>query len=77
VPGSEGLIRSRINHPNLRGIDSYMTNHNHYAVWEAQRLFSHCHHPWGGLAFFLGSFLLMGGWRDASVGFAFCSLRGA
>jgi glycosyltransferase involved in cell wall biosynthesis len=95
VKGSVGLIRSRIDHRDLRGIDSYMTKHNQYAAWEAQRLFSHRHDtddratwkshqrlkyiliasPWGGLAFFLGSFLLMGGWRDGGVGFAFCMLK--
>lgn len=95
VPGSVGLIHSRIDHRDLRGIDSYMAKHNQYAAWEAQRLFSHRHQPgagtswkphqrlkyrlisspWGGLAFFLGSFLLMGGWRDGSVGFAFCLLK--
>jgi glycosyltransferase involved in cell wall biosynthesis len=31
--------------------------------------------PWGGLVFFLGSYLLMGGWRDGSIGFAFCLLK--
>lgn len=95
VNGSVGLIRSRIDHRDLRGIDSYMSKHNHYAAWEAQRLFSHRHDigaratwkshqrlkyslitsPWGGLAFFLGSFLLMGGWKDGSVGLAFCILK--
>jgi glycosyltransferase involved in cell wall biosynthesis len=95
VTGSVGLIRSRIDHRDLRGIDSYMAKHNQYAAWEAHRLFSHRHHPltvaswkphqrlkyrlitspWGGLAFFLGSFFLMGGWRDGSTGFAFCLLK--
>ncbi len=95
VSGSVGLIRSRIDHRDLRGIDSYMAKHNQYAAWEAHRLFSHRHHsrsaaswkphqrlkyrlitsPWGGLAFFLGSFFLMGGWRDGSTGFAFCLLK--
>lgn len=95
VTGSVGVIRSRIDHRDLRGIDSYMRKHNEYAAWEAQRLFSHRHvqqadirwkahqrlkyrlitSPWGGLAFFLGSFLLMGGWRDGSTGFAFCLLK--
>ena len=95
VNGSISLIRSRIDHRDLRGIDSYMTKHNHYASWEAQRLFSHrhephtaaswkCHQrlkyriitsPWGGLAFFLGSFFAMGGWRDGSIGFSFCLLK--
>jgi glycosyltransferase involved in cell wall biosynthesis len=31
--------------------------------------------PWGGLFFFLGSFFLMGGWRDGGIGFAFCLLK--
>ena len=95
VSDSVGLIRSLIDHRDLRGIDSYMRKHNDYAAWEAQRLFSHRHQPlasacwkphqrlkyrlitshWGGLAFFLGSFLLMGGWRDGGVGFAFCMLK--
>jgi glycosyltransferase involved in cell wall biosynthesis len=30
---------------------------------------------WGGLFFFLGSFFLMGGWRDGGIGFAFCLLK--
>jgi hypothetical protein len=96
VSGSVGLIRSRIDHRDLRGIDAYMRKHNEYAAWEAQRLFSHRHaaanpasnwkphqrlkyrlitSPWGGLAFFLGSFLLMGGWRDGGTGFAFCLFK--
>ena len=95
VIGSVGLIRSRIDHRDLRGIDSYMRKHNEYAAWEAQRLFMHrqdlhtivswkphqrlkyrlLSSPWGGLAFFLGSFLVMGGWRDGSVGLAFCMLK--
>jgi glycosyltransferase involved in cell wall biosynthesis len=95
LTGTVGLIRSRIDHRDLRGIDSYIAKHNQYAAWEAHRLFSHRHDPhtsanwkphqrlkyrlitspWGGLAFFLGSFFLMGGWRDGSVGFAFCLLK--
>ena len=95
LSGTVGLIRSRIDHRDLRGIDSYMAKHNQYAAWEARRLFSHRHDasttanwkphqrlkyrlissPWGGLAFFLGSFFLMGGWRDGSTGFAFCLLK--
>lgn len=95
VTGSVGLIRSRIDHRDLRGIESYLAKHNQYAAWEARRLFSQRHDscatsvwkphqrlkyrlissPWGGLAFFLGSFLLMGGWRDGNVGLAFCLLK--
>jgi len=95
LSGTVGLIRSRIDHRDLRGIDSYMAKHNQYAAWEAHRLYSHRHapsaaaswkphqrlkyrlitSPWGGLAFFFGSFFLMGGWRDGSTGFAFCLLK--
>jgi glycosyltransferase involved in cell wall biosynthesis len=99
VNGSIGLIRSRIDHRDLRGIDSYMRKHNDYAAWEARRLFTHRNasaqsssnvaswkvhqrfkyrliaSPWGGLAFFLGTFLVMGGWRDGGIGFAFCLLK--
>ena len=95
LTGSIGLIRSRIDHRDLRGIDSYMTKHNQYAAWEAQRLFSHgldphaaaswkphqrikysvLTSPWGGLAFFFGSYFVMGGWRDGSVGLAFSMIK--
>ena len=96
LSGSVGVIRSCIDHRDLRGIDSYMRKHNEYAAWEAHRLFSHRHShtncidnwtplqrlkyrliatPWGGLAFFVGSYLFMGGWRDRGPGFAFCLLK--
>ncbi len=95
--GSIGTIRNRIDHRDLRGIDSYLRKHNEYAAWEAHRLlaarrqsgvaqdWSHTQRlkyrlvssPWGGLVFFFGSYFLMGGWRDGSVGFAFCMLKGA
>ena len=39
VSGSVGLIRSRIDHRDLRGTDSYLRKHNEYAAWEAQRLY--------------------------------------
>jgi glycosyltransferase involved in cell wall biosynthesis len=97
IRGSIGLIRSRIDHRDLRGLDSYMEKHNQYAAWEAKRLLSilsnprmkqnwklrqHLKYklirsPWGALAFFLGSFLLMGGWKDGSIGFSFSLLKAA
>ena len=97
VHGSVGLIRSRIDHRDLRGIDSYMRKHNEYAAWEANRLHlalssSFENHSWsakqrlkyvllssrfGGLIYFFGSFFVMGGWRDGSVGFAFAMLKAA
>lgn len=33
------------------------------------------HSPWGSVAYFFVSFFPMGGWRDGSVGFAFCLLK--
>ena len=95
VTGTTGLIRNRIDHRDLRGIDSYMAKHNEYAAWEAHRLFQRRNSnqvhsalnfrqnlkynliksPWGGLVFFIGSFFVMGGWRDGSIGFAFCLLK--
>lgn len=95
INGSVGIIRSQIDHRDLRGLDSYMEKHNQYAAWEAKRLLSILHDPkiksnwgprqrlkyrlirspWGALAFFLGSFLLMGGWKDGSRGFSFSVLK--
>jgi hypothetical protein len=43
--GSVGLIRSRIDHGDLRGIDQCMPSHNECAAREAHRLFSHRHAP--------------------------------
>jgi glycosyltransferase involved in cell wall biosynthesis len=97
VTGTVGLIRGRIDHRDLRGIDSYMSKHNQYAAWEAHRLFAARRDPaqsslwtrnqrlkyrlltspYGGLAFFFGSFFALGGWRDGSIGFAFCLLKAA
>ncbi|QNI97103.1 glycosyltransferase [Synechococcus sp. RS9902] len=45
VSGSIGLIRSRIDHRDLRGIDSYLCKHNEYAAWEAHRLYQFRHFP--------------------------------
>lgn len=95
VQGSVGLIKSRIDHRDLRGIDSYMHKHNQYAAWEANRLYlahssSTFTSTWtakqrlkfvllssryGGFIYFLVSYLIMGGWKDGSVGFAFAMLK--
>jgi len=37
INGEVGEIKSRIDHRDLRGIDSYMQKHNEYAAWEAAR----------------------------------------
>ena len=95
LTGTMGVIRSRIDHRDFRGIDAYINKHNEYSTWEAKRLFQYqgsqqtnstwkphqrlkyrlITSPWGGLAFFFGSFFGMGGWRDGSIGFAFCLLK--
>lgn len=95
VQGSVDLMRNRIDHRNLRGMDSYMRKHNEYAAWEARflhlsrysslrknslstqqrlkcSLLSSRH---GGFMYFLGSYFVMGGWKDGSVGFAFAMLK--
>ena len=38
VAGSVGVIKSKIDHIDLRGIDSYLRKHNDYAAWEAKRI---------------------------------------
>lgn len=95
VHGTVGLIRSRIDHRDIRGIDSYMRKHNEYAAWEARLLYvtrsSSLRNDsismkqrvkyfllssrYGGFMYFLGSFLVMGGWKDGSNGFAFAMLK--
>lgn len=95
VQGSVGLIRNRIDHRDLRGMDSYMRKHNEYAAWEArllhlsrssslrnnslriqQRLkYLLLSSRYGGFMYFLGSYFVMGGWRDGSIGFAFAMLK--
>lgn len=37
LDGKVGEIKSRIDHRDLRGIDSYIQKHNEYAAWEAAR----------------------------------------
>lgn len=37
LSGQVGEIKARIDHRDLRGIDSYMKKHNEYAAWEASR----------------------------------------
>lgn len=95
VHGSVGLIRSRIDHRDLRGMNSYMRKHNEYAAWEAHRLYSArssslSNQSWsakqrlkynllssryGGFIYFMGSYVVMGGWSDGSTGFAFAMLK--
>lgn len=45
LKGRVGKIKARIDHRDLRGIDSYMQKHNEYAAWEAARYAKMRHSP--------------------------------
>lgn len=95
--GKIGLIESKIDHQDFRGISHYIDKHNAYASWEAARfmkLYSETSlitkftwkqrikyrlikTPLVGPAFFFGSFILLGGFRDGTRGFTFAILKTA
>ncbi|WP_128543339.1 glycosyltransferase family 2 protein [Larkinella soli] len=95
IEGKVGMIRSKIDHQDIRGINYYVTKHNEYSSWEAARFlklkndskatgrwswkqrlkYGLMRTPWLGPAYFLGSFVLMGGFRDGTRGFAFSILK--
>lgn len=95
LEGDTGVIKSRIDHRDLRGIDSYMQKHNEYAAWEAARYveidrdsntwksftwkqklkYRLMRTIWIGPVFFMGSFFLMGGFRDGGRGFIFAIMK--
>ncbi len=94
--GDTGELKSKIDHRDFRGIDSYMAKHNEYAAWEAKRFskkmdaaasdhsnftwkqklkYRLMRSAWIGPVFFIGSYFLMGGFRDGSRGFVFAILK--
>ncbi|MFC5412535.1 glycosyltransferase family 2 protein [Larkinella bovis] len=93
--GPVGMIRSKIDHQDFRGVSYYITKHNDYSSWEAARFlkatadaetarnwtwmqkikYGLMRTPWLGPVYFLGSFFLMGGFRDGSRGLAFAILK--
>lgn len=95
LTGKIGVIRSKIDHKDLRGTSYYVTKHNEYSSWEAARFFklsndTQAQQRWSwmqrikyglmqtpllGPFYFLGSFFLMGGFRDGTRGFAFAILK--
>jgi glycosyltransferase involved in cell wall biosynthesis len=95
LEGEVGVIRSRIDHQDFRGVSHYVTKHNEYASWEAGRFIKTAGDPaisskWTlkqrlkyrlmrsiliGPAYFCGSFLLLGGFRDGARGWAFAVLK--
>ena len=95
LSGKTSEIKSKIDHRDYRGIDSYLRKHNEYAAWEASRYevvksnkLLYDQFTWKqklkyklmgsaliGPVFFLGSYFLMGGFRDGSRGFVFAILK--
>lgn len=95
LKGEVGVIRSKIDHRDLRGVSYYVTKHNEYSSWEAARYLKTMrdaqqsgHFTWMqrvkyglmrtpllGPLYFLGSFFLMGGFRDGTRGFGFAVLK--
>ena len=95
LTGTIGVIRSKIDHRDLRGVSYYVTKHNEYSSWEAARFLrlsqdTHTKQRWSlmqrikyglmqtpllGPLYFLGSFFIMGGFRDGSRGFTFAVLK--
>jgi glycosyltransferase involved in cell wall biosynthesis len=95
LEGKIGIIRSKIDHNDFRGISHYVMKHDEYANWEASRFLKALNDPvtsgkWTfkqrfkyklmqtifiGPAYFIGSFFVLGGFRDGAKGFAFAILK--
>ena len=93
--GDVGIIKSKIDHQDFRGVSHYVIKHNEYAGWEAARFlkassnsqlaatwtwkqrlkYALMKSPFVGPAYFLGSFFLLGGFRDGGRGLAFAILK--
>jgi len=95
LEGEIGVIKSKIDHRDYRGVSHYVIKHNEYAAWEAGRFAKaysnpeiYKHFTWKqrlkyrlmrsifiGPAYFLGSYFLLGGFRDGTRGLAFAILK--
>jgi len=95
LKGKAGVIFNKIDHRDFNGIAHYVTKHNEYSSWEANRYLkavikeqSIQHWTWAqklkyrlarspllGIIYFLGSYILMGGFLDGSRGLAFAILK--
>lgn len=95
LTGEVGVIKSKIDHQDFRGVSHYVIKHNEYAGWEAARFlkasdnsqlaakwtwkqrlkYALMKSPFAGPAYFLGSFFLLGGFRDGARGLAFAILK--
>jgi glycosyltransferase involved in cell wall biosynthesis len=95
LEGKVGVIRSPIDHRDFRGVSHWVTKHNEYSSWEAERLmralgdrgerarwnwrqrikYALVRSPLAGPIYFLGAWLLLGGFRDGARGFTFALLK--
>ena len=95
LSGETGVIKSKINHRDFRGVEYYFTKHQEYASWEAERYLNDINNiakkaswtwkqklkykllnsPFVGPIYFLGSYFLMGGFKDGSRGLVFAILK--
>lgn len=96
LKGEVGVIKSKIDHKDFKGISNFVLKHSEYASWEAARFMKGSLDPsffknltWKqwlkyrlmqnsillGPAFFIGSFIFLGGFRDGARGFAYAVLR--
>lgn len=95
INSKTGVIKTRIDHRDFRGISHYLAKHNEYSSWEASRFTKLVNDPsaWSNLnwkqklkyrlmntpfigpVYFMGSYLLMGGFLDGQRGIAFAQLK--
>ncbi|EHQ28466.1 glycosyltransferase family 2 protein [Mucilaginibacter paludis] len=95
LEGEIGVISSKIDHRDYRGVSHYVIKHDEYATWESERFLKFYNDPaivknftWKqrlkyklmgsifiGPLYFLGSFFLLGGFRDGARGLAFAILK--
>ena len=95
LQGELGVIKSKIDHQDFRGVSHYVMKHNEYSSWEAARFIKSMDNTkiaaawtWKqhlkyrlmqsvfiGPIYFLGSFFLLGGFKDGTRGFAFAILK--
>ena len=95
LDGEVGLIKSKIDHQDFKGVSYYVDKHNEYANWEHARYLKSLEDTeasanWTfkqrlkyrlmkkmliGPAYFFGSYILLGGFRDGARGLAFAILK--
>lgn len=95
LSGEVGVISSKIDHQDFRGVSHYVAKHNDYSSWEAFRFIKSAGDPavrasWTrkqklkyrlmrspliGPIYFIGTYIVMGGFRDGARGLAFANMK--